>query len=308
MAVHTHTLNRPSMVQEFQSSDHICRYYVVDTEGEKPSDGLNYGDLCFVISTTSFYKSVTSSGWSDVSGSSSVVYAPTGGNYVTFSVDSNLSNERTLTAGSSITIATDSTKVYINALTGGVSGSVYASTGGPYITYSGGGDLTNERILTAGSSITIVTDATSVYINALTGGGGGTVVNSAVPLFLGTTSVWLNHPAALTELFGSTAYRTQFDLTNVTSCRLATCLSVAGSGGSAFLFARVSTDGGTTWASLGSTVTGPAVSIGSAVLVQTSPWVTIRTGYNRDVILSVWGSGGNGALDPSFGNVTLNLK
>jgi len=42
-------------------------------------------------------------------GASGIVYAPTGGNYLVFSPDSNLSNEKVLTASNNILITTDST-------------------------------------------------------------------------------------------------------------------------------------------------------------------------------------------------------
>ena len=117
-------------------------------------------------STTFYINAITSLG-------SSIVYAPTGGNYVAFLADAALSNEKVLTAGSSVIIRTDAAAIYIDAQTGGGGTTVYAPTGGNYVTFIADAALTNERILVAGSNVTVTTSATQIIIAATTGGGSG---------------------------------------------------------------------------------------------------------------------------------------
>lgn len=104
-----------------------------------------------------------------------LVYAPTGGEYVTYIANGTLTAEKVLTAGSSVTLVTDGTAIYINALTNAAGGTIYAPTGGFYVSWSADTLLSAEKTLTAGSSVTIVTDATTVWINALTNAAGGVV-------------------------------------------------------------------------------------------------------------------------------------
>jgi len=92
-----------------------------------------------------------------------IMYAPTGGSYITIVGEGDLSNERVLTSGSSVEIRSDATTVTINALTN------IPISGASYITALAEGDLSGERILTSGSSIEIRSDATTITVNALTG-------------------------------------------------------------------------------------------------------------------------------------------
>lgn len=102
--------------------------------------------------------------------SGGTVYAPTGGNYVAFLADANLSNEKVLTASNNITITTDATTIWLSANTGASATSIiYAPTGGPYITFIADSTLSNEKILTASNNITITTGASTVLISANTG-------------------------------------------------------------------------------------------------------------------------------------------
>ncbi len=90
------------------------------------------------------------------------VYAPTGGNYIAFSADANLSAEKVLTAGSSVTTHTDASAFYVNATTNA------NISGASYITFAADAALSAEKTLTAGSSVTTHTDATAFYVNATT--------------------------------------------------------------------------------------------------------------------------------------------
>lgn len=48
-------------------------------------------------------------------GASGVVYAPTGGNYVSWDADAGLTSEKILTAGTNVSITTDATTIWVNA-------------------------------------------------------------------------------------------------------------------------------------------------------------------------------------------------
>jgi hypothetical protein len=106
--------------------------------------------------------------YSPPAGGSSAVYAPTGGNYIAFLADGDLTNEKVLTAGSSVTTHTDATAIYINATT--ATPIVYAPTGGNFLAFSADANLTAERVVAASDNITIVSSGTSFLISATTNG------------------------------------------------------------------------------------------------------------------------------------------
>jgi hypothetical protein len=119
------------------------------------------------------------------------------------------------------------------------------------------------------------------------------------------TTIWPNMPNALTEFFGATSMRTKFDLTNATQARfLVNVGPTAGSAGST-LSVQWSTNQ-TTWNDL---VTGGlSVPITGANTLQVSALGNIVAGAKADVFLRVVGAGGNGTVDPRFGNVQLQVK
>ena len=107
----------------------------------------------------------------------SVVYAPTGGPYITFGTNNLLSDEHVLTASNNILITTDSTTVWLSATTG--SPIAYAPSGGFYLTAQTNSVLTNELLFTASDNIVITTNSTTMFISAITNAGGSSVVYAA---------------------------------------------------------------------------------------------------------------------------------
>jgi len=91
-------------------------------------------------------------------GGSSVVYAPTGGNYITFIADADLTNEKILTASDSITIVTDGTRVFISATTnaGGGSGTVNAGSAGNLAFYPSAGTTVDDLLIGSASTVVAV--------------------------------------------------------------------------------------------------------------------------------------------------------
>jgi len=123
-------------------------------------------------------------------GGSSVVYAPTGGEYLTYAANAGLTAERVVAASDNITIVSSGTSFLISANTGaGGSGVVYAETGDTFLVYSASTSLTNERVIAASDNITIVSSGTSFLISAITNGGGGGTQVISIPMALLTVEV-----------------------------------------------------------------------------------------------------------------------
>lgn len=116
---------------------------------------------------------------------SSIVYAPTGGPYITFVANDTLSAEKVLTAGSSVTTHTDGSNFYVNALTSDVSGFqdsitfplVVASGGtgrddtGGYSTLLGFSDNAYQFFTLAPSNNMVIrSDGTTIFFEAQTSG------------------------------------------------------------------------------------------------------------------------------------------
>jgi hypothetical protein len=122
---------------------------------------------------------------------------------------------------------------------------------------------------------------------------------------------WTNMPAAKANLFGVGRQQTA-DLTNFTEARLAVCVDAAGAAG-AQLAVQYSTDGGSTWKYLDDTADGaigsatPKVSIASSG-VAVSAWMTLAAAARADVRLRVVGDTGDGAVDPSFFFIELEVR
>lgn len=122
---------------------------------------------------------------------------------------------------------------------------------------------------------------------------------------IGTLTVgqWANMPAALTELFGSTGYRTKFDLSGFAQIRLLAHVATAGRTGSK-LSVQYSTDQ-TTWQYIdGSGAISSALIVG----LQVSAWASIVAAAQADVFLRVVGIGGDGAINPVLGNITIQAR
>ena len=116
------------------------------------------------------------------------------------------------------------------------------------------------------------------------------------------TTIWPNMPNAQTEFFGSTSMRTKYDLTNSTQARLLVNVGPTAGQAGATLAVQYSTDQAT-WNNLGT-----SVSIATANSLQVSAFAAVPAGAKADVFLRVVGAGGNGTIDPRFGNVQLQVK
>lgn len=98
--------------------------------------------------------------------SNSAGLAGTGGNFVTFSADASLSNEKVLTSGSSASIRTDGASVYVDANTAWFAGSLSVGSGG-----TGQSSLGSYGILT-GSGTAAIKSLSAMSAGALVVGSG----------------------------------------------------------------------------------------------------------------------------------------
>lgn len=118
-----------------------------------------------------------------------------------------------------------------------------------------------------------------------------------IPL-TGTTLTWSNMPAADTEF--PNLYRTKVDLTKATDARLVVRVGVQGTTNSD-LRAQYSADQ-SSWANL----TGEAATNGVGTIA--TPWAAIPTGAKGDVFVRVMGKEGDGAVDPQFRLIQLQVR
>lgn len=131
------------------------------------------------------------------------------------------------------------------------------------------------------------------------GTGGGGTVTVAVPLSIGTTTL-TNMPAAPDE-FSSSDRRLYLNLTNAEAVYINANVTVAGIAGSQ-LYVEYSTDGGTTWAGTGATLSLSVAGqiVGGAVPVPAAA----KTDHTW---LRLMGSGGDGVADPAVFLLAVNL-
>jgi len=115
----------------------------------------------------------------------------------------------------------------------------------------------------------------------------------------GDTYTWTNMPAALTEhpLGGM---RKKVDLTKASKARLITRVTTAGAA-NAILKVQYSTDE-SAWTDLCGTPT-----IGTTG-TKVGAWTDVPSGAKADVFIRLVGINGDGALDPVFRGVTLQVK
>lgn len=121
---------------------------------------------------------------------------------------------------------------------------------------------------------------------------------------------WTNKNVALQEFLNSNQRRLTIDMTNATQFRIISNVTVQGAAASV-TGVQYSDDGGTTWRGLdngtsgiNSTVTVSDLGTGSKV----SSWTNLAAGAKADRIVRIAGSGGDGALDPAFSNISIQLK
>jgi len=124
-------------------------------------------------------------------------------------------------------------------------------------------------------------------------------------------AIWASQPLLDTELFGVTVHRVWQDVTNFTEVRLCGNVGTVAAFAGATLYAEYSILG--TFAD--NVLIDSALGTGCAIPINVSgnfasAWavldpLAIAAG---DVAVRVMGVGGNGAVDPTFGNITLEFR
>ena len=238
-----------------------------------------------------------------------------------------------LKASDNITIVRVGTNVLISANTGAAGGSGTVNTGSAnYLTFykaadtnvypsaigtSTGSNLAPfniQYLITDPSSnsgdLWLLASSASVFLRANSSGTtfniGNFPVAANVTFMAQTSASWTNMPSADTEFMGNAQFRNLFHVANITSVNLSATTTVVGTANSYFTL-KWSTNNGTTFDYVGNTGSSPATNIGT-VGMRTSGWTRISTDMVGEVILAVFGSGGDGAIDPSFGNVSALFR
>lgn len=139
--------------------------------------------------------------------------------------------------------------------------------------------------------------------------GGGPLIPQEFT-FIGALTAWTNKNVALQEFLNTNQRRLTVDLTNATQFRIIANVTTQGVSGSVTGI-QYSTDGGTTFrgldngtANTNSTVTLSDLGTGSKV----TAWTNLAAGAKADVLLRITGSGGDGAADPAFSNISIQIK
>jgi hypothetical protein len=131
-----------------------------------------------------------------------------------------------------------------------------------------------------------------------------------VPIVSDAAAVtWTNMPLALTFWNGSHRHIIKVDLINYTQCRLVVNKQTTAGAAASKLILRYRTVFSTTvgdYSDIGSTEVSVAVNTTNNIL--TTNWIDLATGAKADIFLSLVGSGGDGILDPAFGQIFAQFR
>lgn len=122
-------------------------------------------------------------------------------------------------------------------------------------------------------------------------------------------ATWANMPAAATLFASSARHVRKLDLTNYTQARLTmTKASVAGVAGSKIILRYYTAWSATAsdYLDIGTSEISLATDGGIDGLV--SSWVDLAAGAKADVWIGVIGTGGDGAVDPTFGTISAEFR
>lgn len=143
------------------------------------------------------------------------------------------------------------------------------------------------------------------------GGEAGPTVGLTVPIVSQPSAAvtWTNMPAAETFLLGSHRHATKVDLTNFTQVRLVVNKQATAGAAASIIYAKYRTAFDATvgnWSAIGTSAVSVAVNVQNTIL--SSSWIDLAAGAIADVFVCLAGSGGDGVLDPTFGNVVLQFR
>lgn len=145
------------------------------------------------------------------------------------------------------------------------------------------------------------------------GGGGAPFkrVELAVPVL--AALAWTNQPAALSFWLSTATVAkgvTKVDLTGFTQVRLLVNKQGVAGAAASKLILRYKTSSFTQavadYSDIGTSEVSVAVNVTNTFLE--TAWINLAAGAKADVFLALLGSGGDGALDPAFGQITAEFK
>lgn len=116
-----------------------------------------------------------------------------------------------------------------------------------------------------------------------------------------TPATWAAMPAADTEF--NAAYRQPMGLAGFSRFRVVANLTTPGFAGS-YVRLKYSTDGGGAWSACATAAGNMPLVTGGAVF---GPWASFVVGAKADVLLSIFGADGNGAVGPVFGALSIEV-
>ena len=125
----------------------------------------------------------------------------------------------------------------------------------------------------------------------------------------GAGITWTNMPSAETFFAGSHRHVLKADLSGYTQCRLIVNKQGTSGAANSKLILRYRTAFSTTvgnFSDIGTSEVSVAVNTTNNVLA--SNWIDLAAGAKADVYVCVVGSGGDGALDPIFGQISAQFK
>jgi hypothetical protein len=122
-------------------------------------------------------------------------------------------------------------------------------------------------------------------------------------------STWTNMPLALTFWSGSYRHITKVDLTNYTQVRLVVNKqATAGDTASKLILRYLDSFNTAAGNYLDIGLSEVSVAVNTTNTVLASNWINLVAGAKADIFLSLIGSGGNGVLDPAFGQISAQFK
>lgn len=124
---------------------------------------------------------------------------------------------------------------------------------------------------------------------------------------------WTNMPAALSFWFSSATSckaARQIDLTNYTQCRLRVIKLATAGAANAKLILRYKASPWTqtvaNYSDIGTSEVSVAINVQNTFL--DTGWIDLAAGAKADVFVALVGSGGDGAIDPRFGDIIAEFK
>lgn len=120
---------------------------------------------------------------------------------------------------------------------------------------------------------------------------------------------WTNMPLAETLFNGSHRHVLKVDLTNFTQVRLVVNKQATAGAAASKLILKYATSFQTSpgnYSAIGASEV--SVATNNQNTVTSSAWINLVAGAKADVFLAVTGSGGDGALDPTFGSIVAQFK